>query len=32
MSSNQIKVVDVFGEVISKDAFPPDQITKTNTF
>ena len=32
MDSTKFKVEDVFGDVISKDSFSPEQITKPNNF
>ena len=32
MKNTQFKVEDIFGDVISKDNFSPEQITKINNF
>ena len=32
MDSTIFKVEDIFGDVISKDSFPPEQISKLNKF
>ena len=32
MKNAQFKVEDVFGDIVSKDFFPPEQITKPNKF
>ena len=32
MDSTKFKVEDIFGDVISKDSFSPEQITKLNKF
>ena len=32
MDSTKFKVEDIFGEIISKDSFSPEQITKLHNF
>ena len=32
MKNAQFKVEDVFGDIVSKDSFPPEQTTKPNKF